>query len=243
MNRLLFYFATALIFWQLQFFIQTKKEIKVNEKMKITYVMDPQCGWCYGNSENITALHEKFKNDFDFELVVGGMWLGTNAPVGGEKLSQFLQKHAPRMAAATGALVDKCYYELAKDSTYTFSSLEPSAAIQLIKELDPDNAFLFAKKVQLALFVEGKKLDDRESYIKILKSMSSNIVDFDNLWMKAENISKTKKEFTKARSLASGFPTLVLSKNGRNETLASGYFTRETVFQKLNQLKQTYSEE
>lgn len=46
--------------------------------MKVTYVMDPQCGWCYGNSENITALQKEFEEEFDFELLVGGMWLGKN---------------------------------------------------------------------------------------------------------------------------------------------------------------------
>ena len=46
----------------------------------------PSCGWCYGN-ENITALQEEFKNEFDFELLVGGMWLGQNAPEGGDNPS------------------------------------------------------------------------------------------------------------------------------------------------------------
>ena len=203
--------------------------------MKVTYVMDPQCGWCYGNSENITALQEDFEEEFD--LLVGGMWLGQNAPVGGDNLSQFLHKHAPRIATTTGAKVDSSYYKLAKDSTYSFSSLEPSAAIQLVKEIAVDKVFPFAKNVQLALFVEGKKLDDKETYIEILKTMSIDPSAFGSLWMGADNISKTKAEFTYARKLANGFPTLVITQNGKTETLASGYFNKETMVQKLNTLK------
>ncbi len=234
MNKLILYLIVALFLGQLQACTQTNDK---TTKMKVTYVMDPQCGWCYGNSANIKALQEEFKKDFDFELLLGGMWLGQNAPAGGDGLSQFLQNHAPRMAATTGATVDNSYYELAKDTTYAFSSLEPSAAIKLIKEIAPDKVFTFAKKVQQALFVEGKRLDQKETYLEILKTMSLDTAIFDSLWMGEDNISKTKAEFTNASNLANGFPTLVITKDGKTETLASGYFNKETMIQKLNQLK------
>lgn len=73
MTKTLYYVAIALIVGQLQSCAQTKSNTSMSEKIKLTYVMDPQCGWCYGNSENITALQEVFKDDFDFELLVGGM--------------------------------------------------------------------------------------------------------------------------------------------------------------------------
>ena len=107
----------------------------------------------------------------------------------------------------------------------------------MIKEIAPDKIFPFAKKVQHALFVEGKRLDDKKTYVQILKTMSLDTITFDNLWMKADNISKTKKEFVKAGNLVGGFPTLVLTEDGKTEILASGYFTKETMIQKLNQLK------
>jgi len=226
----------ALLLGQLQICAQTTNKTTT---MKITYIMDPQCGWCYGNSDNITALKEEFKDDFDFELLLGGMWLGGNAPVGGEGLSQFIQKHAPRMAATTGAMVDSTYYALAKDSTYTFSSLEPSAAIQLIKEISPDKVFPFAKKVQQALFTEGKRLDKKETYFEIIKTMSIDTVDFDRLWMAEDNIAKTRAEFAHAAKLANGFPALLLTTNGSTQTLASGYFNKAAMIHKLNQFKAT----
>ena len=234
MNKWILYCITALFLGQLQACAQTKNE---NKAMKITYVMDPQCGWCYGNSKNIAALQEEFKEEFDFELLVGGMWIGQNAPVGGDNLSQFLHNHAPRMATTTGAHVDSSYYELAKDSSYSFSSLEPSAAIQLIKEIAPDKVFLFAKNVQLALFVEGKRLDDRETYMEILETMSIDTSAFGSVWMGADNVAKTRVEFTNASNLANGFPTLVITKEGKTETLASGYFDKKAMIRKLNMFK------
>ena len=39
----------------------------------IIYCYDAWCGWCYGFSPVIKALHEKYKNQFDFEPLSGGM--------------------------------------------------------------------------------------------------------------------------------------------------------------------------
>ena len=60
MNKSRAYLMVALLLGQLQACAQTT--------MKIIYIMDPQCGWCYGNSDNITALQEEFKDDFEANL-------------------------------------------------------------------------------------------------------------------------------------------------------------------------------
>lgn len=237
MIKLTNYSTIILILLQFQAYAQFERKTKEEKKMKIIYIMDPQCGWCYGNSQNVTALQDQFKNEFDFELQVGGMWLGQAAPVGGDQLSQFLQDHAPRMAATTGARVDTRYYELAKDSTYTFSSLEPSAAIELIKEIAPNKVFSFAKKVQEALFVGGKRLDEKETYHQILKSLSIDIKPFDHQWMGAENIKNTTAAFASAGQLTKSYPSLVLTRDGNTEIIGAGYFNKEAMIQKLTALK------
>lgn len=205
-------------------------------KMKLIYIMDPQCGWCYGNSKNISTLQTRFKEKFDFELLTGGMWLGQNAPLGGAELSSFLAAHAPRMAATTGMEVGQAYYELAKDSSYPFSSLEPSAAIVLIKNIAPDLVFDFSKKVQVALLVEGKRLDALDTYLPMLKALNIDAQLFESQWMQAENLAATQQEFTKASAMANGFPTLLLEQNGQLHVLASGYFDIEAMQARLEQL-------
>jgi putative protein-disulfide isomerase len=41
--------------------------------MKLIYVMDPLCGWCYGNSRNTEMLHTGFGNEIEFEILPAGM--------------------------------------------------------------------------------------------------------------------------------------------------------------------------
>lgn len=218
-----------LIFVNLQSYAQYQQNSK---KMKITYIMDPQCGWCYGNSDNITKLKKQYESKYEFELLVGGMWLGQNAPRGGENLSQFLKVHATRMATTTGAKVGKEYYNLAQDDTYTFSSLEPSAAIIAVKQLQPNLVFEFTKKVQELLILKGQRLDKLDNYLPILNELKVSKNDFKKLWLSKSNLEKMQQEFKYASSKANGFPSLLLN----DEILSSGYFDLELVAQKLNNL-------
>lgn len=203
---------------------------------KIVYIMDPQCGWCYGNGDNITALRQTFEDKFEFELIVGGMWLGQNAPKGSPQLSGFLKQHGPQMSTTTGAEIGDGYYALGANPAYIFSSLEPSSAVIAIKQIAPDQVFPFAKKVQLALLVDGKRLDKIETYLPILGELSIDKESFEKSWMSEENLTATRKEFAYAKGLVNGFPTLIFQSSDTTQVLSSGYFRKEAMINTLNQL-------
>jgi putative protein-disulfide isomerase len=204
--------------------------------MKLIYVMDPHCGWCYGNSKNMTEIYKTYQNNFDFEILAGGMWIGKDAPNGGEWLYGFLKDHAPRMEQTTGMPVSEAYYSLGKDSTYTFSSLEPSAAIFWVKKNDPQKSFQFAKAVQKVLFAQGKKMDQPESYLPILDELEIPHSEFKKQWLSEEIIDGVNKEFLKAQEFAQGFPTLVLQTDSNIQTITSGYFELDPMKKVLDSL-------
>ena len=199
--------------------------------------MDPQCGWCYGNSNNIFEIQKEFSSYFEFEILAGGMWLNENAPIGGENLSQFLKTNTPNMTSRTGAIISPEFFELAKDNTYKFSSLEPSAAIVLLKELFPYKAFLFAREIQSVMFIDGKRLDKKETYLAILDKLNIYPTFFNKSWLTEDNLVKTHLDFAKASELANGFPTLVLEENGSKQVLNSGYFEKQSISELLTSLK------
>lgn len=203
---------------------------------KIIYLLDPQCGWCYGNGSNISAVYEKFKSEVAFEFLTGGMWTGEDAPIGGASLSQFMQTNGPRLTATTGAPLSDAFYELAKDETYTFSSYEASAAFVLVKELSIENALIFIEKIHYAQFVEGKRLDDKETYHQILEELKIDIIAFDEKWLSEDNKKSTEAEFIIAQDLTSGYPTLVLQDGEKYTRISSGYFQKDEMIEQLEQL-------
>ena len=203
---------------------------------KLYYIMDVHCGWCYGNSENISTLELTFQDRIDIEILVGGMWLPPNAPIGGSQLYDFIKTHAPRMEATTGAQVTPLFYSLTQDSSYTFSSLEPSCAITLIKEMNPSKALSFSSTLQKAIFKDGKRLDQLETYIPILKRLNLDLDFFKAHWLSNTNITNTTTEFNLSNNLVSGFPTLLIDIDGQKKVLASGYFNLTEMTQTIQTL-------
>ena len=205
-------------------------------KKKLIYVMDIQCGWCYGNSKNIQTVYETFKDKVDFEFLNGGMWVGKHAPQGGEQISDYIKSQAPRLTAYTGMPLSESFFNLIKDPTYTLSSLEPSAAVVLIKTLAPEHVVAFAKEVQRVHFTQGKRLDELDTYLPILNQYNIDVNQFKTDWLSDENLEQTALEFQKGRNLANGFPTFLIQEGDSTSVLASGYFDLDQMVNKLNSL-------
>ncbi|MBL3658375.1 DsbA family protein [Fulvivirga sediminis] len=203
---------------------------------KIIYIMDPYCGWCYGNGDGITEVQKQYEGQIDFELMVGGMWLGSNAPTGGPQLENFIKTHSPRMESTTGAYVSEQFYKLTADPSYTFSSLEPAAAIVWVKSNYPEKTFAFAKAVQKVMFAEGQRLDAVETYHPIVKEQGMDVDKFNEEWLSESNVETTSSEFQKAAPLASGFPTLLFQNEEGLHRLFSGYLSKEKTVEVVDQV-------
>ena len=191
--------------------------------------MDPHCGWCYANGSNVEYVYDTLKNHLDFDILSGGMWLHDQAPVGGPEMKQFIEQHAPPLIEKTGAIISDDYYALASNPNYTFSSFEPSAAIQAVKAMDSKKALAFSKLVQSAVFIEGKELDKLESYLPILSMLQLDRETFEAIWLSEENKGKTFAAMDYAQGFSTGFPTLILKQNKKYYRIASGYFDGAAV--------------
>ncbi len=207
-----------------------------NSVKKLIYVSDPQCGWCYGNGENILSIYNEFKADFEFELLNGGMWIGEHAPTGGEKTSDYIQSQAPRLMSYTGVEISEAYFAMLKDPKYVLSSLEPCSAIMAIKQMAPDFVFEFSKEIQKAQFVLGSRLEEIESYLPILNKMGLSSDEFQSLWLTEKNLELCMAEFDIADKITNGFPTLLLQDEKDLKVLASGYFNLEEMKENLKDL-------
>ncbi|WP_031427144.1 DsbA family protein [Flavimarina sp. Hel_I_48] len=215
------------------FFVLSFSGNAQTQEARLIYVMDPQCSWCYANTSNIEEIEKVLNGKMDVQLKAAGMWLGNEAPQGGVAFLSRISQHLPAMISRTGASVGTNYYDLASDASYTFSSLEPAAAIEQVGATNPDKKLLFAKMVEEALFKDGKRLDKLETYLGILKTLNIDVELFKKNWMSAENLANTRADFERAKKLVITFPTLVLQKGGKNEILGVGYFTKEEILPKI----------
>ncbi|SFV68493.1 Thioredoxin [hydrothermal vent metagenome] len=196
--------------------------------------MDPHCGWCYGNHKNFDEIYDKSKEKVNFELLVGGMWLKKDAPKGGKELLNFIKAHTEKIVKQTGVNISNKYYDLALDESYTFSSLEPSAAIILLKEIAPKKVFEFTYELQKSIFIDGKKSDIFSTYESILEELNINSKNFKKQWLSADNIKKTQDEFIRVEKISYGYPSLFIEKDGKTRVIAAGKFDVTKTIEIIN---------
>lgn len=180
--------------------------------------MDPYCGWCYANSENILKLSKEFK----IEIIPMGMWSGGNSRTG-HQVKEFIKSVSKIVTTKTGVQFTSMYFDLLEKNT-KFDSEVPSRAINVIKKLDPIKQIQFTHEIQHSHYFDGKDLNILQTYHNICKKLE---IDFDEFHKELENqvnIDNTQYEFNRAYQLAKKYPTFIaVSENGDIELIEGNY--------------------
>jgi len=196
---------------------------------KLIYIMNPMCGWCFGNSKSFEKLNKNFQNEFDIEVCLGEMWFKNDAPYGSNALKHFVVSDAVRLKEITKQSPSQKFFDLAGDSSYRLDSYFPTSAMMAIKKIDHAKFVTFIQRVQKRLFIDGFKLDAIEAYEDILKELSIDVNEFKKLWLSDENLHALQEDFSKAKLLTSSYPTLLLQDDEDTQVLARGYFKYEDM--------------
>jgi putative protein-disulfide isomerase len=193
--------------------------------MEIVYIMDPRCGWCNGNVETITRIYEKYKDKVNFRVLAGGMWTGDWARKNSPEVTQYIRTHDAQVRQRTGACFSSEYEQNVLDNlNIIFDSEPPSRAIVVANKLNPENAFPFAEDVIRAQFIGGKDINDLQVHLELAGKYGIGKDEFARLYESEEIKKETQKMFETVRQMGvTGFPTLLLDRDGELEVLAVGY--------------------
>lgn len=210
---------------------------QLNEKkMKIIYVMDPLCGWCYGNTTNTEKLYEKYGNRIDFEILPAGMWTGANARYQSRQTAVYIKKHDLQVAQLTGTTFGEGYFKLLEDEKVLLDSEIPSRAITTIKNMWPAQAIPFAIRVQRARYWYGKDLNKESTYFDICTDLKLDTAQFLNAFHSEELKRATQEGFVSAQRYASSYPTLLSEMDGKTIVLEQGYASFQSITNQIDTL-------
>ena len=202
-------------------------------KPKIIYCYDAYCGWCYGFSPVIKEIYFKYKDNFDFEILSGGM-----IPVESTKhissIAQYIQGAYKTVENMTGAVFGKDYlwHIFNPDQSDWFPNSEMAAiAMAIFREIYPERTIEFAAGLQEALHLEGRDLTDKEAYRKLVSSFNIDVDDFFNKLSLEEFKEKAYYDFSLIKQLnVNGFPTAFLQlTESKLYMIARGYSDLESV--------------
>lgn len=201
--------------------------------MTIIYCYDVYCGWCYGFSPVISRIAEEYKNEFNFEVLSGGMILpeqpqpiATIAPL----LRNICHEVQEKTEIAFGA--DFLFHINRPDDSDWFPNSEKAAiALCIFKELFPRQGVHFAAELQYALNFEGRDMTDDEAFRHLLHKFD---IDPDIFYAKLHADAYKEKaynEFATVKQLkVDSFPQLLLQvSENKFYLLAKGYTPYETL--------------
>lgn len=206
-----------------------------NKKMsKLIYVMDPLCGWCYGNSANTQHLYDTYKNQIDFEILPAGMWIGENARKQSKPMAQYIKKHDLQIQQVTGTAFGQDYFKFVENESIVLDSEIPSRAIVTVKKIWATQAVSFAIEVQKARYLHAKDLNDDATYLSICENLKLGKEQFIEAFHSQAIKKETQETFALAQQYASSYPTLLIEKEGKLYILEQGFAPIEGVLKQID---------
>lgn len=198
--------------------------------MKIIYLYDALCGWCYGFSPVIQAFYTAHRDEVDFEVLSGGMVRGERiGPI--RKMAPYIKQAYKEVESTTGIQFGENFlYDILGKGEAIFSSIPPAIALSVFKSFLPTHAIAFAGRVQRAIYHDGIDPSDTEMYGLLAEDWGLNAADFSKKMQDETFHQLALEEFDLVGAFGvRGFPTVVLEHKDQYLALAQGYVPLERL--------------
>ncbi len=181
------------------------------DKVKIIYVFDSLCTWCYGFSPVVESVYKKYRSSFEFEVVSGGLVLDERvgpvhklAPLGFYNLLE-------RISETTGVTFGKPFLKKYEEGRYIYDSFIPATALGIFKQVRPQQSLSFAHAMQRAVYQYGEDLTQDSFYYNLALDFEVDPHTFVAKMHMEEYQQYAKYDFALAKQLnATSFPRLFM---------------------------------
>ena len=196
------------------------------------YLYDPLCGWCYGAAPLVKAAREIL----NVTPHGGGMMTGARRQNVTPQLREFVKPHDARIAQLSGQRFGAAYLDgLLCDTRAVFDS-EPPTAAMLAAEAMAGRGLDMLAQLQIAHYVEGRRIADRDILIEMADTLRLDAAAFaETLDQQLGDAVQTHIHETRALMAqvgAQGFPSFVLETDGVFQTVEfSSFLGRPQDFQ------------
>lgn len=205
--------------------------------MKLIYIYDPICGWCYGFTPVIQQLQQQYGKEMEFEILSGGMLLSANHRPASAMYAYISEAHK-RVEETTGIAFGPAFLEEYLQTDDIMDSEKPSVALSVFKHYQPENAISFAHDMQVALNYEGKSLNDDQTYRQLAEKYQLPVQEFlDNMQQDSFRYA-TQQEFQQVQQWGiTGFPVAILDTGSQLYMIAQGFTPLERLQEVITEIK------
>lgn len=187
--------------------------------MKIYYLFDPLCGWCYGASPAVNALAEHYP----IQLTPTGLFCRSGRQMDAD-FAEYAWRNDQRIAQLTGQVFSAAYRENVLQSGGDFDSANILLALTAVQTVAPEQELPILTALQTARYVDGRDNADWRVITDVLQSRG--LADAVSLAMTADNEHAMLARIAFGQQLAqrlgvSGVPQLAVERQEQWSVLPS----------------------
>ena len=202
--------------------------------MKLLYVGDPMCSWCYGFGKEMTALMALHPG-LEMEIIVGGVRAGATDLLD-QAGKEFRLGHWERVEAQSGLPFNRA--ALMARENFVYDTEPVCRAVVTARKLAPAADLLAVfRTLQQAFYVDGlDTTDGRVLSAVVAEQLQLDVDTVLRMWQDADTIAQTRADFSRARALGvRSFPALLLDKGGEIIEVSGGYAKEQPLHHRLLQ--------
>ncbi|WP_291721692.1 DsbA family protein [Bernardetia sp.] len=217
--------------------------------MKIIYIYDALCGWCYGFAPTMRTFFDKHKSEFEsIEVVSGGMITGNRIGAIGE-VAPYIKTAYKDVENRTGVTFgEKFLKDILEEGSSIFTSIPPSIALSVFKKEVEKNTALageknektlhFAEDLQSLIYFDGIEPKDYSKYGELAEKYGLDKSDFVKKMNSPEYEKLAQQDFQLSQDFGvNGFPTVIIQKEEEYYLFARGFVDLETLEKRFESMK------
>lgn len=206
--------------------------------MKLIYVGDPMCSWCYGFGKELSALTARHP-ELPLEIMVGGVRAGAT-DILDDSGKQFRLGHWARVEENSGLAFNRKAF-LAREN-FVYDTEPACRAVVTARQLAPQADLLAVfRALQNAFYVEGLDTTDGQVLAQVAVAAIEaaghvlSAAAFCRHWRAPATIEATRAEFARVRTIGvRSFPALLLEVDDQFIEISPGYTSAAQLESRLN---------
>ena len=210
--------------------------------MRLVYVGDPMCSWCYGFGKELSAVLSA-EPALPLQIVVGGLRAG-GAEVLDAAGKQFRLTHWARVEAASGLPFNR--EALMARQGFVYDTEPICRAVVAARSLAPEAPLLDVfRALQRAFYVDGLDTTDPQTLARVTAQAlteaghPTSAEQALRQFQSPTTIQETRDDFRKARALGvNSFPALLMEVDGVHHPVAPGYTNAAEILGSIRALRE-----
>ncbi|WP_296227839.1 DsbA family protein [Ralstonia sp. UBA689] len=215
--------------------------------MRLIYVADPMCSWCYGFGPQLADLRKRLADtlgaSMPVTLITGGLRPGQREPLPDEKRDEILH-HWHAVAERSGMPFDQSPEVAMRREGFVYDTEPACRAVVMAREHWGENderLLALFHAVQRAFYAEGRNTTQADVLREVAITSGIDAAHFDAVFDTEALRNETREDFRLSRRWGiNGFPSLLAEQGNTLYQIGRGYAPSVALYARAVEVMQQH---